>query len=845
MVSRRNFLKFGTAAAATAPLVEGRMARAHEEALSVKGGVDYSYLSGTEREPTTTTCGLCASRCPAIGFVENGYLVKLEGQPDSIRTRGRLCAKGQAGVNQIYDPDRILSPLKRAGKRGEGKWQAISWDQALDELAGRLATLREAGQPERFMFHHGWISASANKLINQVFLPSYGTATIADNACLGQSARATAHELTWGGHEDSWDFDNTSFVLNFGSNVLEAHTNHVALATRLADGLVDRHLEMVTFDVRLSNTAAKSARWIQIKPGTDLAVVLAMCHVVMEEELYRGAGEAFLRFCQVTPDPRAALSEKIAALKAHLAPYTPDWAEDLSGVDAEVIRDIAIAFAAAKPACVISSRGASAKYNGVETERAIQMLAAITGNIDNPGGRCPDVRPEWITPTGPEDKPTARRLELLQGFVGEAALPFHGLGHRVLEMIKDGHAGRPEVYLWYNYNPVFSNADTGANSDILKDESLLAFTVAVTPFYDESAALADLILPDALYLERYDFEDGASPDQVPEYTIRQPIVPPQGEVRDFKDVCCELARRLEIPLGFESAEDFVEQSCKLTPEVKSKAGGFRRMLKRGVWHDPKAAPRFYSYRQAVDAAALRADGVILDEATGVYWNWQTAGAASEIEALNAGYRDTPGAQRGYLAQRFGDQVYAGFRPGRLAKSGFFELYSPILEAKGLAPLPSYAPVPEHQAMKPDELILTTFRVNVQTLSRTQNCMWLDEIDVDDSAWINPKTAASRGIADGERIRIATPLGEIEVSARVTEAAVPGIVALSSHGGRWEYGRYASGKKAPTGIDEDAPHEELKWWRYEGAHPNRIIPISSEPISGQQRWMDTVVSVTKA
>jgi anaerobic selenocysteine-containing dehydrogenase len=382
MVSRRNFLKFGTAAAVAAPLVEGRVAQAHEEALSVKGGVDYSYLSGTEREPTVTTCGLCASRCPAIGFVENGYVVKIEGQPESIRTRGRLCAKGQAGVNQIYDPDRILSPLKRTGKRGEGKWQAISWDEALDELAGRLAKLREDGQPERFMFHHGWISASANKLINQVFLPSYGTATIADNACLGQSARATAHELTWGGHEDSWDFDNTNFILNFGSNVLEAHTNHVALATRLADGLVDRHLEMVTFDVRLSNTAAKSARWIQIKPGTDLAVVLAMCHVVMEEELYRGAGEAFLQFCQVTQDPQAAMSDKIAALTAHLASYTPRWAEELSGVDAEVIRDIAVAFATAKPACVISSRGASATYNGVETERAIQMLAAITGNID-------------------------------------------------------------------------------------------------------------------------------------------------------------------------------------------------------------------------------------------------------------------------------------------------------------------------------------------------------------------------------------------------------------------------------------------------------------------------------
>jgi anaerobic selenocysteine-containing dehydrogenase len=362
------------------------------------------------------------------------------------------------------------------------------------------------------------------------------------------------------------------------------------------------------------------------------------------------------------------------------------------------------------------------------------MLAAITGNIDNPGGRCPDVRPEWISPTGPDDKPIARRLELLQGFEDEAALPFHGLGHRVLKMIQDGHAGRPEVYLWYNYNPVFSNADTQENSDILKDESLLAFTVAVTPFYDESAALADLILPDALYLERFDFEDGASPDQVPEYTIRQPIVPPQGEVRDFKDVCCELARRLDIPLGFESAEEFVEQSCKLTPEVKSKAGGFKRMLKRGVWHDPKAVPRFYSYKQAADTAALREDGVILDEATGVYWSWKAAGVASESEALATGYRDTPGAQQGYLAQRFGDQVYAGFR---------------------------------------DELILTTFRVNVQTLSRTQNCMWLNEIDVDNSAWINPKTAATRGIADGERIRIGSPLGEIEATAKVTRLGQEG------------------------------------------------------------------------
>ncbi|MBT7942481.1 MAG: molybdopterin-dependent oxidoreductase [Alphaproteobacteria bacterium] len=690
----------------------------------------------------------------------------------------------------------------------------------------------------------GWISASADRLINKVFLPAYGTATISDNACLGQSARQTAHALTWGNFEDNWDFDNARYVLNFGSNVMEAHTNHVALSRRLSLGLAERNLKMITFDVRLSNTASKSHTWIQIKPGTDLAVILAMGNVIMDEALFRGPGEKFLEFCQVTPNPNASTVDKITALKNHFAPYTPKWAEEISGVPADEIAAIAREFATARPACVISSRGASASYNGVETERAIQILAAITGNIDNPGGRCRAVVPEWNHPRGPDDIPDPRKLDILDGFEGDAALPVQGVGHKVLKVIKDGRAGRPEVYLWYNYNPVFSNADVGENTAILKDEALLPFTVAVTPFYDESAALADLILPDATYLEKYDFEDGVSANQIAEYYIRQPVIPPQGKARDFKDVCCEMAEKMGFPLGFKSGEQFVEQSCRMTPAVDKDAGGFRRMKKQGVWHDPKAAPSYHSYKRTVDAKALVADGVIFDDAIGVYWNWKQADVSNESEAKRRGYRDTPGAYIGYVGQLIWGEVYVAFAPDMFNKSGYFEIYSPILAAKGLAPLPTYVPVPEHKVMGADQLILTTFRVNVQTLSRTQNCMWLDEIDTDDSAWINPETAGVKGIANGDRIRIKTPLGEIESSAKVTENVVPGVVALSSHGGRWEYGRYASGKKAPHSIDADRPHEDLKWWASASAHPNWIIDNASEPISGQQRWMDTVVSVRK-
>ena len=771
-------------------------------------------------------------------------MVKVEGQPDSIRTLGRLCAKGQAGVNQVYDPDRIQQPLRRVGARGDGEWEQISWEQALGDLAGRLKVLREQGTPERFMFHHGWISASAERLIKDVFLATYGTATIADNSCLGQSGRQLAHTLTWGNGEDNWDFDNTRFVLNFGSNVLEAHTNHVALARRLSFGLADRNLKMVTFDVRLSNTAAKSHSWIQINPGTDLAVVLAMCNVVMSEELFRGPGEEFLEFCQVTPDPGAPVADKIRALTDHLALYTPQWAEEISGVSAALIEEIAREFAAAKPACIISSRGASAHYNGVETERAIQMLAAITGNIDTPGGRCRAVYPKWRYPSGPEDKPAARKLDILDGLAGQAALPIQGVGHQVLQIIRDGSRGRPEVYLWYNYNPAFSNGNVQENIDILKDEALIPFTVAVTPFYDESAALADLILPDATYLERYDFEDGVSANQVAEFAIRQPVVPPQGEARDFKDVCCELAVRMGMPLGFESGEQFVAQACKLTPEVKKKARGFKGMKKRGVWHDVAAEPDFHGYSKNVSAAELAGPSVILDLSSGVYWDWKAAGAASADDARRTGYHSTPGAYRGYVAQKIGTAAYAGFKPERINKSGYFELYSGLLADKGYTPLPGYIDIPEHQVMQPGDMILTTFRVNVQTLSRTQNCMWLNEIDSDSAVWINPESAAEVGIGDGDRIRIKSSLGEFKATARVTENAVPGIVAVSSHGGRWQYGRYASGKNAPFAIDDDAPHQELKWWSDDRVHPNWIIPNAPEPVSGQQRWMDTVVSVSK-
>jgi len=842
MTTRRDFLKLGAVSATVA--VTGTTAlTVAKGAPFLKGGKDFSPRTGVERKAVPTACWQCVTRCPAIGYVEDGRLMKVSGQPNSIRTEGFICAKGNAGVNQVYDPDRVLYPMKRVGKRGEGKWKRVSWDEALTEVAGRLKKLRDDGHPEKFMFHYGRMKASSSKLIKSVFLAAYGTKTIGNHTSICEGGKWTAQELTWGKHYDNWDFDHTRFVLNFGSNVMEAHTNHTPTAHRLVRAMTDRRVRMVTFDVRLSNTAAKSAEWVPIKPGTDGAVALAMCNVIMNEGLYRGEGEAFLKFCKTTSDPNATVGGKIAALQFHLKQYTPEWAEKISGVSAEKIRSVAREFAEIKPAVVISYRGAVAHNNGNDTERAIQMLAAITGNIDNPGGRCKAVGAHWKYPKGPKEKPKAKQLKILDGFPGQAALATHHVSHQVLKMIKDGRAGRPEVYMWYCYQPVYSNGECGENMAILKDEQLMPFTVAVSPFYDESSALADLILPDTSYLERWDWEDMVSPNQVAEYYLRQPVVKPLGEVRDFGDVCCELAERMGFPLGVKSKEEFVKKSCEKTPVVK-RAGGFEYMKKNGVWHDPKARPEYYSYRKGVPIGKLSKDDVIFDEATGVYWNWKKSQVKSVEEAKKKGYAHAKYAYRGYVGQKIGDNVYAGFKPDKVNKSGYFELYSAIMEKKGLPALPTYQAIPEHEAMKPGELILTTYKVAVQTHSRTQNCKWLTEIYHENPGWLNPTTAAKLGIQEGDTIRVKSSVGGIETKARVTPAVVPGVIAISLHCGHWEYGRYASGKKSPTGEQADGDLE-LKWWKDNGAHPNWVIPNKPDPINGQHCWMDTVVTVEKA
>jgi len=818
-ITRRDLFLAGTAGAAVLAGAKKAGAAALAGEPLVEAGRDVSPSTGKDRQAIPSACWQCVTRDAIIGYVEDGRLVKIEGNPKLPRTNGKLCSRGQGGIGQSYDPDRILYPMKHVGtERGDGKWKRISWEEALEELTARLKKLRDDGTPEKFMFHYGRMKASASKIIKSYFLPAYGTKTIGNHTSICEGGKWTAQELTWGKHYDVNDVTNTNFILNFGCNALATHTNHIPLAQRISEATAGRDVGMVTFDVRLSETAAKSREWIPIKPGTDLAVVLAMCNVLVSQD------KVDTDFINTWTNVR------VPALKKHLAGYTAEWAARVSGVPADKITALANEYFDNRPSTVLSYRGAVAHYNGVQCERAVMMLESIAGNIDVKGGRCKAVGAKWKS-SFPTPSGSAGKVKVIDGD-GSVAYPSHHISHQVLEQIKDGSHGSIDTYMMYCYNPAYVNGDCQQNIDILKDKSLIPYLVAVDVSYSESTALADLILPDAPYTERWDWEDHASMDQIPEFYIRQPLIEPLGECRDFKDVCCDLAKRLGFDLGFTSAEEFVKDACENTPGVKE-AGGFEYMKQHGAWVDPDATPKYKSYAKELSKADL--EGAIADKATGVYWTGEEG----------QDYTTTKDAYKKYVGQvAYDGKVYVGFKPDKLNKSGLLEIYSKLLKAKGLPGMPSWMAIPEHQDLGENELVLTTYKAPTQTHSRTQNCKYLTELFHRNVALINPASAGKLGVEDEDEIKIKSDLGEITIEAKVTEGIVPGVVAVSMHCGHWAYGRYASGEKAPLASDDD-PDLDLIWWRDHGAHPNWLIPNAADPIGGQLRFMDTVVTVELA
>ncbi|MCK5553185.1 MAG: molybdopterin-dependent oxidoreductase, partial [Deltaproteobacteria bacterium] len=341
-LSRRDFLKFGAGGIALLSWMSPWRKFSSASALR-RGGASVSRTTGRFRKAIPSTCLQCYARCGIIGYNEYGRIVKIGGNPEHPNSRGKLCAKGQAGINYVYDPDRVLYPIKRNGRRGSKNWKRISWEEAYKEVTERLVELKENGHPEQFIFHSSRDITTRD--FTDRFLNAFGTPMALNRTFLGGLNKETALTATLGAEVEINDAAHSRFILNFGANPYESHFLYVPLVQRITESRMNLGAKLVTFDVRLSQTAGKSDEWLPIKPGTDAAVALAMAKVIMEEGLY---DEKFLEeWTNYSPDK----------LLRHLKQFSPEWAEEVSGVKASDVRRIAIEFATSKPATTISGGG--------------------------------------------------------------------------------------------------------------------------------------------------------------------------------------------------------------------------------------------------------------------------------------------------------------------------------------------------------------------------------------------------------------------------------------------------------------------------------------------------------
>jgi thiosulfate reductase/polysulfide reductase chain A len=519
--TRRAFIKIGGAGLAAAGLGSGL--------LTNWWGLDPNIVSDPATDGDTvvpTFCELCFWKCGVLAHVKNGRVTKIVGNPEHPLSRGRLCPRGTGGTGLLYDPDRLKKPLlRRHGKRGEQTFEEVSWEEALDFTAGKLEEIRRRHGPEAVaLFSHGYGGSFFKTLMT-----AYGSSNItAPSYAQCRGAREVAFQLTFGspvGSPENLDLANSRVITLIGSHLGENMHN-----TQVQDFAIalSRGAQVIVVDPRFSTAAGKARYWLPIKPGTDLALLLAWMHVIVEEGLYdRDYIEKYaLGFDQ---------------LKAHLADKTPEWAFTETTIAPETIVETARLIAGARPASLVHPGRHVAWYgDDTQRERAIAILNALLGSWGRRGGffipasmsvpklalPAPSHQPK-PAPDAPEGTVYPFADEVLAHGVCDATIPGTG-------------AYDFKGWIVYGTNLIQALPDPGKTRKAIQELDLL---VAIDVLPAEIVGYADVVLPECTYLERWD-DVGPTPWREPFLAIRQPAVAPMYESKPGWWIARELAKRL-------------------------------------------------------------------------------------------------------------------------------------------------------------------------------------------------------------------------------------------------------------------------------------------------------------
>ena len=838
-----------------------------------------------------TACFNCESACGLLAYVdkETHQIRKLEGHPLHPASRGRNCAKGPATLNQITNPDRILYPLRRTGSRGEGKWQRVSWEEVLEDIAGRVRKAIIEERRDQVVYHVG---RPGEDLYTERVLAAWGIDGHNSHTNICSSSARLGYAAWMGMDRPTPDHANAKFILLMSSH-LEAGHYFVPQAQRIVESQASG-AKVAVIDTRLSNTASKSDYWLAPRPGTESGLLLAIANYLIQDDLYnRDFLEKWVNWRDLMKDnaylgylvDQGLLGQKpedtsfdgfIKVLKDLYKGYTFEWAETETGVSSEQLLEVAreVAKAGSAFASHIWRNAAAGHLGGWMVPRTLFFLNVLTGSVGTQGGTLPNSWTKFVPRAFSQPPPLKNWNEI--HFPPEFPLAHFEMSFLLPHLLKERDHSL-DVYFTRVYNPVWTNPDGFSWIDMFQNGSRIGLHVALTPVWSETAQYADYVLPMGLSPERHDLHSYES-HACQWIGFRQPVLrvarerageqiefthqTNPGEVWEENEFWIELSWKVDpdgslgIRRHFESPyrpgekisiseyyQWIFENSVPGLPEAAETEGlaPLEYMKRYGAF---KITTDVYSQQERpLSQEAMKEAG--LDESTGHIWS-PNPPPPTNVRPYPGPFLDEEGRTR--VGISVDGQLVEGFP----TPSGRLEFYSTTLAEWGWPEyaIPIYPKDQQQRESMPqvtsqvhhsridtsrnEYVLLPTFRLPTLIHTRTNGAKWLHEIAHINPVWINPQDAARIGVDTGDLAKVETEIGYFVDRVWVTEAIRPGVVACSHHLGRWRLHEDSGSDRwnsALVTIEQQKDRWSLN--QLEGAAPFK----SSDPDSERIWWSD--------
>ena len=843
-----------------------------------------------------TVCFNCESACGLLAYVdkETYEIRKFEGNPVHPGSRGRNCAKGPATHNQVYDPERILYPLKRTGKRGEGKWERISWDQALGEIAERMRESRSRRR-DGIVYHVGRPGEDGytNRVIQSWGVDGHNSHT---NIC---SSSARAGYNFWAGQDrPSPDYANARVILLISSHLETGHYFNPH-AQRIMEAKADG-AKLITFDPRLSNTASMSDLWLPTWPGSENTILLSIANHLIQNDLYnkefvrkwvnwketlqaviQGAlplnSEGLTNELRSEPAPRFEHFDRV--LKDLYREYTFERAALESDVPIDRIEQAAkyIADCDGRLATHVWRSASTGNLGGWQVARCIFFLNVLTGSVATRGGTSLTNWNKFVPKPFKTPPPVEAWNEL--HYPKEWPLAHYEMSFLLPHMLDEGR-GDLDVYFTRVYNPLWVNPDGFMWLKALKDESKIKCYVALTPTWNETAWFADYVLPMGHGPERHDLMSQETHNSQ-WIAFRQPVrrvameragikvdftyEANPGEVWEENEFWIQLSGRVDPDGSLGIRQYFESPYCP--GQLITVEEYYRWIFENSVPGLPEAAAK----ENLSPLAYMRKYGVYeIKHENFTPYDRPLASAADSVVTSDAFDRI-----QGPAGAAVGAMVDGQPKVGFDTPSRRLEFFSETLSQWGWSEREYTIPWAVKSHVSPDEIhreqgemiLLPNFRLPTLIHTRSANSKWLYEISHNNPIWMNPGDAERIGVRTGELARVDTEIGYFVDSVWVTEGIKPGVIALSHHLGRWRLQEESSISRGTSNLVElhddghggfrlrvlhgavawesSDPDTSRIWWSNVGVPQNLTHAVHPDPVSGVHCWLQKATSVRKA